>query len=84
MVDVFVASVPSLPFKPTIHVNYQEAVFSMKDGLPKLRDLPKELAARGATSLRKGNRGKSISRTSRSIDFVLVCDVPSVPGKEAS
>jgi hypothetical protein len=37
----------SLPFKPALHVNYQEAVLSMKDGLPKLKDLPKEFGGSG-------------------------------------
>jgi hypothetical protein len=46
MVDVFVAVVPSLLFKPTFHVNYQEAVLSIKDELPKQKDLPRILVDR--------------------------------------
>ncbi|HVR62105.1 MAG TPA: GFA family protein [Polyangia bacterium] len=43
LIDVYAATIPGLPFKPGLHVNYQETVLPMNDGLPKLRDLPKEL-----------------------------------------
>ena len=42
MVDVFTATIPTLAFRPGVHVNYAETVLPMKDGLPKLRDFPKE------------------------------------------
>jgi hypothetical protein len=38
--DVRIGILPTLEFKPTIHVNYAESVFPMKDGLPKLRSMP--------------------------------------------
>jgi len=47
LVDVYAATVPSVPFKPGVHVNYQETVLPMKDGLPKQRDFPKELGGSG-------------------------------------
>ena len=47
LTDVFAATIPTLPFKPGVHVNYQEAVLRMKDGLPKLKDFPKELGGSG-------------------------------------
>jgi hypothetical protein len=47
LVDVYAAIVPSVEFKPGVHVNYQETVLRMKDGLPKLRDFPKELGGSG-------------------------------------
>ena len=47
MVDVFAATIPSLDFKPGVHVNYQETVLHMRDGLPKLKDFPKELGGSG-------------------------------------
>jgi hypothetical protein len=34
-------------FKPGVHVNYAETVLRMKDGLPKLKDFPKELGGSG-------------------------------------
>jgi hypothetical protein len=43
LVDVFAATIPGVDFKPGVHVNYAETVFRMKDGLPKLKDFPKEL-----------------------------------------
>jgi hypothetical protein len=32
-----------------VHVNYQETVLPMKDGLPKMKDLPKEMGGSGET-----------------------------------
>lgn len=39
----------SLAFEPAVHANYAETVLPMKDGLPKLKDFPKELGGSGAT-----------------------------------
>ena len=47
LVDVFAATLPSLAFKPGVHVNYAETVLRMKDGLPKLKDFPKEFGGSG-------------------------------------
>ena len=47
LVDVYAAAIPSLPFKPGVHVNYQETVLAMHDGLPKQRDFPAELGGSG-------------------------------------
>ena len=47
LVDIYAASVPTFPFKPGVHVNYQETVLRMKDGLPKMKDLPKEMGGSG-------------------------------------
>lgn len=47
LVDVFAATLPTLAFKPGVHVNYVETVLPMKDGLPKLRDFPAELGGSG-------------------------------------
>jgi hypothetical protein len=49
LVDVFAATIPSLKFVPGLHVNYSETVLRMKDGLPKLRDFPKEFGGSGET-----------------------------------
>lgn len=40
LVDVFAATLPMLRFTPGVHVNYQETVLPMRDGLPKFRDFP--------------------------------------------
>jgi hypothetical protein len=47
LIDVFSASIPDLPFKPGVHVNYAETVLPIRDGLPKLRDFPSELGGSG-------------------------------------
>lgn len=47
--DVSAASIPDLRFEPTLHVNYQEAVLPLRDGLPKMKDLPKEAGGSGET-----------------------------------
>jgi hypothetical protein len=47
LVDVYAATIPEYPFKPGVHVNYAEAVLRMKDGLPKLKDFPKEFGGSG-------------------------------------
>jgi hypothetical protein len=47
LTDVCVAVIPELPFSPAVHVNYQETVLPMKDGLPKQKDLPAEMGGSG-------------------------------------
>jgi hypothetical protein len=49
LVDVFSATLPGLKFAPGVHINYQETVLRMKDGLPKLKDFPKEFGGSGDT-----------------------------------
>jgi hypothetical protein len=47
LVDVFAATIPSYPFTPGVHVNYESTVLPMHDGLPKLKDFPAELGGSG-------------------------------------
>ncbi|MFZ3205287.1 MAG: GFA family protein [Pseudomonas sp.] len=47
LVDVYAALIPQLTYRPTLHVHYQEAVLPIRDGLPKLRDLPAEMGGSG-------------------------------------
>ncbi len=42
IVDVYAGVLPDLEFKPISHVFYQESVLSIKDGLPKYKDLSVE------------------------------------------
>jgi len=49
VVDVFSATIPDLPFKPGLHVNYAETVLPMRDGLPKFKDFPAEFGGSGTT-----------------------------------
>ncbi len=45
--DVYAALIPSFPFKAGVHVNYQETVLRLHDGLPKQKDMPAELGGTG-------------------------------------
>lgn len=47
LIDVFAATLPMLPFRPGVHVNYVETVLPIRDGLPKLKDFPKEFGGTG-------------------------------------
>ena len=47
LTDVYAAMIPTLAFKPTVHLNYAETVLPMKDGLPKLKDFPTEAGGSG-------------------------------------
>ena len=47
LTDVYAATIPSVAFKPGVHVNYAETVLPMKDGLPKFKDFPKEFGGSG-------------------------------------
>jgi hypothetical protein len=49
LIDVYAATIPGLPFKPGLHVHYQESVLRIRDGLPKMKDMPKEMGGSGAT-----------------------------------
>ena len=47
LVDVYAAIIPDLKFTPGVHVNYQETVLPMKDGLPKFKDFPADFGGSG-------------------------------------
>jgi hypothetical protein len=49
LTDVYAGVTPQLSFKPGLHVHYQETVLKMTDGLPKMKDIPKEMGGSGAT-----------------------------------
>ena len=49
MTDVMSALLPSLPFKPAMHVHYGEKVLAMHDGLVKYKDFPKNFGGSGDT-----------------------------------
>ena len=49
LVDVYAATIATFPFKPGLHVHYQEAVLRIPDGLPKMKDMPKEMGGSGET-----------------------------------
>jgi hypothetical protein len=45
--DVYAAKLPSVAFRPSVHLNYAEAVMRVKDGLPKLKDFPAHVGGSG-------------------------------------
>jgi len=49
LTHVYPAGFPTLIFRPTVHLNYAEAIIPMKDGLPKLRDFPAAAGGSGQT-----------------------------------
>lgn len=49
LTDVYASILPSLDFKPMMHVFYGEKMVSVKDGLPKLKDVPAEMGGSGET-----------------------------------
>jgi hypothetical protein len=49
LTDVYAAVIPDLPFSAGVHVHYQESVLPIKDGVTKLKDVPKEMGGSGAS-----------------------------------
>jgi hypothetical protein len=49
LVDVYAALLPQLKFEPVLHVHYQESVLPIRDGKPKLKDMPSEMGGSGMT-----------------------------------
>lgn len=47
LVDVFAATLPTLKFTPGVHINYSETALPMRDGVTKLKDVPKEFGGSG-------------------------------------
>nr|WP_256352441.1 GFA family protein [Pseudomonas sp. PDM31] len=47
LIDVYAAVIPDLEYCPGVHVHYQESVLRIKDGLPKLKDIPLESGGSG-------------------------------------
>jgi len=49
LVDIYAALLPQLRFEPGLHVHYQESVLPIRDGKPKMKDMPKEMGGSGVT-----------------------------------
>ncbi len=49
LIDVNAAVIPDLAFAPGLHVFYGETVLRVKDGLPKMKDMPAEMGGSGDT-----------------------------------
>jgi len=49
LIDVRGAIPFTVTFKPTVHINYDETVLRIRDGLPKLKDFPPSIGGSGET-----------------------------------
>ena len=47
LIDVYAALIKDFPYQPGVHVHYQETRLPMRDGLPKMKDLPGEMGGSG-------------------------------------
>ncbi len=47
LLDVYAAVIPEFRHQPGVHVHYAQSVLPMRDGLPKMKDLPKEMGGSG-------------------------------------
>lgn len=47
LIDVYAATIPTHRHAPKLHVNYGETVLRIKDGLPKMKDMPREMGGSG-------------------------------------
>lgn len=45
--DVRAGAMPGVSFRPTVHLNYSEAMMRVKDGLAKLKDFPARVGGSG-------------------------------------
>jgi hypothetical protein len=48
--DMYAAAIPDFPYDAAVHVHYQQTKLRMKDGLPKMKDVSKELGGSGITA----------------------------------
>jgi hypothetical protein len=56
LVDVYAGTLPTLPFIPTVHINYFEHVLSFEDGLPKLGEFQIESDDHEQIEFKRGAR----------------------------
>lgn len=49
LTDVYTGVLPGLAFQPGLHVHYGETVLHIRDGLPKMKDMPAEMGGSGVT-----------------------------------
>jgi hypothetical protein len=49
LVDIRAGLPSEVAFKPSVHLNYEDTILHVPDGLPKLRDFPTAIGGSGAT-----------------------------------
>ena len=47
IIDVYGSILENFSFKPTAHINYENTILSIKDGLPKFKDFPEDFGGTG-------------------------------------
>jgi hypothetical protein len=47
LVDVYAAVIPTFRHQAGVHVHYQDSALRITDGVPKMRDLPREMGGSG-------------------------------------
>ena len=47
LTDIFAVILEGFSYKPTMHVNYESKTVSVKDGLPKFKDMPEDFGGSG-------------------------------------
>ena len=50
LTDIYAAVIPDFPYQAGVHVHYQETVLHIKDGVLKLKDVPREMGGSGVTA----------------------------------
>ena len=48
LIDIFAVLLKGFSFKPAIHINYESKMVSVKDGLPKFKDMPEDFGGSGS------------------------------------
>ncbi len=47
LIDVYAAVIPDFPYRAVIHIQYQETTLRIKDGVPKMKDVPADMGGTG-------------------------------------
>ena len=47
LIDIYAVILEDFSYKPTMHINYESKTVSVKDGLPKFKDMPEDLGGSG-------------------------------------
>lgn len=47
LIDIYAPMLPGFAFEPGVHVHYQETVLRIRDGKPKMRDMPVPMGVSG-------------------------------------
>ena len=47
LIDVYTAVIPTLRHQAGVHVHYRESTLRIRDGVPKMQDMPREMGGSG-------------------------------------